>query len=312
MAMAFKDPLDEEADEAGKRSVEKHAGRMAERVATAREEDPETFDVEPPEPPELDDDDEGEVTVTERQRKRSARKSYRERAAAAEAASAAYKEALALSGGRPAPTGPAAPQSNPYLQIDAEIRKTFQEEKALNERWIATSAKASPAEIQRMEDEAAELVVRRTGLVADRKEIERAPRRAEEAKIHDQRSRFPDVFGDSRAFQYAQGSYNQALARGVAPSRELEDASFQEAREVILGRRPPPDAAQRQRASGMGSSTRQVSGGAAKTTIDMPRGGALYRMAIATYPDLEPAQACQKWAQTKGKRYQEALSARGR
>jgi hypothetical protein len=309
--MAFKDPLDEEADEAGKRSVEKHAGRMAERVATAREEDPETFDVEPPEPEEPE-----ETEVTERQRKRNGRAathvSARERAAAAEARAEAYKEALALSGGRPAPPGPAAPQGNPYQQIDAEIRKTFQEEKALNERWVATSAKASPAEIQRMEDEAAELVVRRTGLVADRKEIERAPRRAEEAKIHDQRSRFPDVFGDSRAFQYAQGSYNQALARGVAPSRELEDASFQEAREVILGRRPPPDAAQRQRASGMGSSTRQVSGGAAKTTIDMPRGGALYRMAIAAYPDLEPAQACQKWAQTKGKRYQEALSARGR
>lgn len=304
----FKDPLDEEADAAGAASVEKHAERMAERVQTARDEDTETFSVEPPEPEE--DDDEPEVAPTRRDR-RASRQSARERAAAAEAKAEAYKEALALAGNRPL-AEPTRQQGNPVAAIDAQIRKTFEDEEALNNEWVATSAKASPAEIQRMKDRAAELVVLRTSLVADRRDALQAPQRAEQARIEALKARAPDVYGNEKAFQYARGEYNKALARGVPDSLELHDACMDEARAVILGKRPAPDAAQRQRASGMGAGARQVGTGSGKATLDMPKGSALWRMAVAAYPDLEPAQACQKWAQTKGKRYQEAAKGRGR
>lgn len=260
--------------------------------------------VEVQDPPEEDEELDETPKAPNRQERRSQRNgervSSRERAAAAEAEAKVLREQLA------AARTPLAPQQqqrqgNPYEVVDAEIRKTFQQEKALAQRWQETSAKASAAEIQQMEDEASELTVRRMSLVNDRKEIERAPRRAEEAKIHEQRSRFPDVFADGRAFQYAQGAYNQALARGIVPSRELEDASFQEAREVILGKRPRPDAAQRQRASGLSATTRAAAP-VTRPGINMPKGSDYDRIARAAFPKLDPAEARQKWANTVGKK----------
>jgi len=257
---------------------------------------------EPEEDDDLDETPEAPSRKERRSQRGADRVSARERAAAAEARAAVLQEQLDAARRAPvAPLGQQRQQGNPYEHIDAEIRKTFQEEKALNAKWVATSAKASAAEIQRMEDEAAELVVRRQGLIVDRKEVERAPRRAEEARIHDQRSRFPDVFADTRAFQYAQGTYNQALARGEADSRELQDAAFLEARQVILGKRPAPDQATRQRASGVSSGVRPTAV-VDRPKISMPKGSDYDRIARAAFPKLDPAEARQRWANTVGKK----------
>ena len=42
----------------------------------------------------------------------------------------------------------------------------------------------------------------------------------------------------------------------------------------------------------------------------MTKGSPLYRMACAMYPSLEPAEACQKWANKNGKAYLERTGTR--
>jgi len=69
----------------------------------------------------------------------------------------------------------------------------------------------------------------------------------------------------------------------------------------VLGIKPKPDAIDRQRATGMSAGPRALPT-TTRSTISMPKGSHYYRMATALYPDLEPAQACQKWAQGPGKR----------
>jgi hypothetical protein len=74
-----------------------------------------------------------------------------------------------------------------------------------------------------------------------------------------------------------------------------------ETRQVVLGIKPKPDAIDRQRATGLSAGPRTTAP-STKSTISMPKGSHYYKMAVALYPDLEPAQACQKWAQGPGKR----------
>ena len=109
------------------------------------------------------------------------------------------------------------------------------------------------------------------------------------------------MYESPAALRYAQGVYEKRIAMGHQGTTELHDAVCQEAREVILGKRPKPDAAQRQRASGMSSGSR-VTSTPDRATINMPKGSDYDKIARAAYPKLEPAQARQKWANTVGKR----------
>lgn len=305
--MAFKDPLDEEADAAEGKIVGNHAEKLSQRMNAAREEDTEAVSVEPDEP---DDDEEDAVVEPTRRDKRANRTTARERAAAAEARAEAYREALTLSGRDKVERGAPPPQANQLAGIDGLIRKNYADQEQLHNEYNARVRAAgerglSADEEQKFKDRAIDLDVANKTLVADRRDAVRAPARAEEARVASLKARAPDVYENEKAFQYARGFYNQEIARGVPDTLELHDASMEEARRVILGKRPKPDAAQRQRMTGLGGGTRAPSRDAGATTISMPKGSHLYRMAIARYPDLEPAQACQKWAQRSGKQYLE-------
>jgi hypothetical protein len=85
---------------------------------------------------------------------------------------------------------------------------------------------------------------------------------------------------------------------------------MEEARQVILGKRPRPDAAQRQRASGIGGGVGIAAAPGAAPKIPMTKGSQLYKLACATYPELDAAQACQKWANKNGKAYLERTGRR--
>lgn len=310
--MAFKDPIDEEADAAESTVVKDHAGKLAERIGSARDEDTEEVPITEP-------DEDEEDALTERQQKRNKRSathvSARERAAAAEARAEAYKEALALAGRDRKDTGPGPGQVPPTAEIDSSIRRNYAQQEALHDEYNARVKAAGQAglskdEEQRFKDRAIDLDVENKTLVADRRDAVRAPQRAEAARVEALKARAPDVYNDARAFQFARGLYNQEIARGMADSLELHDSCMEQARQVIFGKRPKPDAIQKQRLTGMGGGTRAPAGGEERQSLSMPKGSPLYRMAIARYPDLEPAQACQKWAQKSGKAYLERVSSK--
>ena len=124
----FKDPLDEEADEAEGKSVAKHAGELAQRVASAREEDPETFEVEEPE-----EADEVDEVAPNRRDKRASRQTNRERLAAAEARAATLEEVLKAGrgGGPDAQRAQAAPNQQAVAQAENFYGQVLTEQEAL-------------------------------------------------------------------------------------------------------------------------------------------------------------------------------------
>jgi len=101
--------------------------------------------------------------------------------------------------------------------------------------------------------------------------------------------------------QFAAGRVNQLIAEGRKDSKELHDEVMEETRRRILGKRPKPDAIERQRATGLSAGPRAASPTTSRT-IAMPRGSHYYKMAVSMYPDLDAGAACQKWAQTVGKK----------
>lgn len=302
-------PDDDDTDLNEDASAARGLAAFRERMKTSAPDG--TVDVEDePEPDDLDETPEAPGRQDKRSARNSERRSSRERAAAAEARAQVLQEQLEAERRRPAQTQQLPQQQgNPVGHIDAQIKDTFKQEKALAERWQRESAKASPAEIAAMEDEAADINVRRMTLVAERRETLTAPARVQQAEYEAQRARHPDVYGNESALQYARGEYNKRLATGENPSQQMADDCMQEARERVLGKRPAPDKATRQRASGMGGGARPAPG-AEKMQISMPRGSELDLMARAAYPDLPPEQARQKWANKAGRRFVVAQSAR--
>lgn len=306
---AFVDPIDEEADAAEKSTVDKHAGQLAERIGKARETDTEEIEVQEP-----DDDEEEEAAAKTRAEKRSERGrnrvSARERAAAAEARAEAYREQLEAS--RNAPSRAAEAQPNNSGEI-AKLEQKYEnilaeQERLFNEYQRATNL--TPVQEADFKQRAARLEFQKTAAVVEIREAHNAPRQRIEEHKRSMAARAPDIYGNQAALAYASGEYQKRLAMGEADSVELHDAVCEEARQVILGKRPPPDAAQRARATGMSNGARAPVGAQAPVRLSMPKGSPMYRMAVAMYPDDEPGVACQKWANKNGKAFNEAASKR--
>lgn len=310
MAKAFVDPLDEEADAAEASVVGKRSGELAERVSKAREEQTEEVEVQEP-----DDDDEEEAQVAKtREQKRSERGrnrvSARERAAAAEARAQVLEEQLAAA--RNAPSRAVETQPNNGGEI-ARLEKRYEDilseqERLFNEYQRATNLTA--AQEADFKQRAARLEFQKTAAVVEIREAHQAPQRRAEEHKRAMAARAPDVYANPTALAYAAGEYQKRLSMGEADTLELHDAACEEARQVILGKRPPPDAAQRARATGMSNGARAPMGGQQPVRLSMPKGSPMYRMAVAAYPNDDPGVACQKWANKHGKSYNEAVSKR--
>lgn len=309
MAKPFVDPLDEEADAAEASTVKNRAGELAERMKAAREDDAEEVEVQEP-----DDDDEEEAQVAKtREQKRSERGrnrvSARERAAAAEARAQVLQEQLEAA--RNAPSRAPEPQqnNNEIARLEKKYEDILSEQERLfNEYQRATNLTA--AQEADFKQRAARLEFQKTAAVVEIREAHQAPQRRNEEHKRAMAARAPDVYGNPTALAYAAGEYQKRLAMGEPDSQELHDAACEEARQVILGKRPPPDQAQRARASGMSNGARAPVGSQAPVRLSMPKGSATYRLAVAMYPNDEPGVACQKWANKHGKRYAEAVSKR--
>lgn len=270
------------------------------KARAAPEDEDEVVAEDPPEPD--DEDDEPELKPQTRQDKRNGRVTARERAAAAEAKAELLAEQLKEERARRAEAAP-APRGNPAEAIDQRIRANYERRERLEDEWAAKSGKASADELTRMKNAAIDLDVEKTTLIAERRDLLLRPQRENESKVAALRSRAPDVYDNPRAFQYAKAHFEQQIALGKPDSIELHDEAMEIARQAVLGKRPKPDAAQRQRTSGIGAGARVGGAAEAPVRLSMPAGSVLDRLARAAYPKDDPAVARQKWANANGKEY---------
>ena len=282
-------------------SVGNHLGKLRERMGAARavEEDTDEVSTEAPEVEEDEEDDAPEAAAPTRRERRAGRQTARERLAAAEAEAKVLREMVQQ-------RQPERQQQNfvpDTADVDRRIRATFDEYERLENDYMAAQANKTltPALDREMKERARELDVRKMELAAERREVATAPQRRQEELNRQLERENPDVYGNRQAIQYVYGRATQLMALGEPNTKALHDRLMAEAREVVLKIKPKPDAIDRQRATGMSAGPRALPT-TTRSTISMPKGSHYYKMATALYPDLEPAQACQKWAQGPGKR----------
>jgi len=280
-------------------AVGKHLKGMRERMSPEAD-DANEVSVETPEPDE-DEEDEASEVAPNRQARRASRQTARERAAAAEAEAKVLREQLAERN-RPVPGNQPAPVAS-TAEVDRRIRSTYAELQRLEDDYArAQQNRTLTAEKEaEMRERAIELDIQKSTLAAERREILTAPRRRQDELTRQLERENADVYGDPRALQFAAGRVNQLIAEGRKDSKELHDEVMEETRRRILGKRPKPDAIERQRATGLSAGPRAASPTTSRT-IAMPRGSHYYKMAVSMYPDLDAGAACQKWAQTVGKK----------
>lgn len=118
--------------------------------------------------------------------------------------------------------------------------------------------------------------------------------------------KYPEVYSNPRAYQYAEASFRRKQAMlepGAAITNEMVEEAMEEARTTFkLGPKRAPTVSERSRLSGVPSSG--AGGGSA------PSGGVqmtpvMRAMALAKYDDVPEAEALKKWANAEGKRLRE-------
>lgn len=116
-------------------------------------------------------------------------------------------------------------------------------------------------------------------------------------------NKYPEVYGNPRAYQFAAATFERRKALGEAVSNELIDDVMNEAiTQFKLGKKSAPSASEKSRLSGVPSSG-AGSGSSRNEGIQMTP--ELRRMAVAAYSELPEAEAVKKWVNTTGKKLRE-------
>lgn len=114
--------------------------------------------------------------------------------------------------------------------------------------------------------------------------------------------KYPEVYNNKQAFQYASATFQRRQALGEAVTNDLVDEIMNETLTTFrLGKKAAPTASERSRLSGVPSAG---SGGNAKA-MGIVMNPAFTRMATAAYPDLPEKDAIKKWVDGPGKRLRE-------
>lgn len=115
--------------------------------------------------------------------------------------------------------------------------------------------------------------------------------------------KYPEVYQNPRAYQFAQASFQRRLALGEQQTNALVDEVMSEAIATFkLGAKPPPTASEKSRFSGVPSSG---NGGGGKGGADITMTPELKRMARAAYPDLSDDEAEKRWKAKTGRKLRE-------
>lgn len=125
-----------------------------------------------------------------------------------------------------------------------------------------------------------------------------------QAVIQRLRMDYPDVLGNEKAWQYAWGTYNSALATGKVkanPWDTVQDIMNDTRRVFGMSRAPAPSEATKRRFSGIGGGTNGAARQSGPKTVVM--GKHEKGMAKTMYPELykkDPSLAYKKWARECG------------
>jgi hypothetical protein len=146
---------------------------------------------------------------------------------------------------------------------------------------------------------AAEIEDDKATVIAERTMARMAPAQQQSQAQQVWAHKYPEVYGNPKAFQYAQATYQRRLAMGERIETEHVDEIMQETMTALkLGGKGKPTVSEKSRMSGHSSG---AGGGGGSGGPGIPMTKDLRRMATALYSDLSEDDAVKKWAQTVGK-----------
>jgi hypothetical protein len=114
--------------------------------------------------------------------------------------------------------------------------------------------------------------------------------------------KYPEVYQNPRAFQYAQGKAQTRLALGETITADVVDEIMTETKaQFKLGAKPAPSQSERSKLSGIAASG--SGGGRSSSGVTLTK--ELRQMAIAAYDHLPEEEAIKAWTNKTGKRLRE-------
>ena len=230
---------------------------------------------------------EGKLAKEELAKERAEAKELRERLARLEGVVSTHQAA----------TRPAAP--DPYQARLEAVRKRQSEEY----NRLTAETKLGPLSPERAEyytRVSAEIEEEKMTAVTERALARTVPEIKQATSRQKWEERYPDVYGNQRAYAYAEATRNRRLALGEQETVEMVEEVMEETRVALkLGGKKGPSENVRARMSGVSSSGN--GGGNSSTGGGVQMTKELRRMATALYSDLPEEEAVKKWANTAGK-----------
>lgn len=177
-------------------------------------------------------------------------------------------------------------QSDAYTAAQAEVKAgTFDEKRQRHYENVAREIESQKADVH----------LRR---MMARTEPMRQQNQAQQVWVQ----KYPEVYQNQRAFQYAQGRAQQRLAMGENITAQVVDEIMTETMTTFkIGAKPAPSQSERAKFSGMPAS----GGGGGRGDSGITLTKELRQMAIAAYDHLPEEEAIKKWTNKTGKRLRE-------
>ena len=177
-------------------------------------------------------------------------------------------------------------QSEAYNAAQAEIKAgSFTPERQAHYEKIARGIESEKTRVH-------------TERVVDSRTAQQRTEQAQQVWVQ----KYPDVYNNRQAFQYAQATYQRKLALGEAASNDMVDEIMNETMTTFrLGKRAPPSASDRSRLSGLPA----AGGGGSSKGSGVVMTPTLKKIAHSAYSDLSEAEAEKAWTNRTGKRMRE-------
>jgi hypothetical protein len=197
----------------------------------------------------------------------------------------------------------AAPEKDPY---EAELDKVYEMQ---NDAYLSAQAEIKAGTFTAERQKHYEGVARRVESEKTRIHTERVmERRAGSMRAEQAQQvwvqKYPDVYNNPNAYQFAEATFRRRAAIGERITNETVDEIMTEAMTTFkLGPKRAPSASEKSRMSGMPSSGSGGGGSSRDSGVAMTP--ELRRMAIAAYSDLPEPEAIKKWVNSTGKRLRE-------
>lgn len=203
---------------------------------------------------------------------------------------------------RPAP----APGKDPYAEALDQVYAEQQESYRAYESELAAGGGKMPAERVKHYEGLSRQYETRKGQIHSEAAVARSRheiRQESAQQVYVQK--YPDVFGNSTSFEYAQTLSRQRQLRGERITPEVVEEIVNQTRvDLKMGGKPAPSKNERDKFSGTSSSG--GGGGSSDTSGGIRMTADLRKMAIALHPELPEKEAIQKWADSAGKELRKA------